>query len=176
MIRGVRLICLYGPESTGKTELAKRLANHFETTYVPEVARELISDNNFTAEDILRIGRAQTARVFEKIPTAHKVLFCDTDLITTQIYSRHYLHEVPDELFTLEKQVTYDHYFLFDVDVPWVSDGLRDLGDQRHEMFLIFKTELDKRKIPYTRVQGTYTQREKFLIDQVKTTFLGLPT
>lgn len=172
----MQLICFYGPESTGKTVLAKRLASHFLTTYVPEVARELISDNDFTTEDILRIGRAQTARVFEKVRMANKVLFCDTDLITTQIYCRHYLHEVPDELFALEEQVAYDHYFLFDVDVPWVSDGLRDLGDQRHALFQIFKTELEKRKVPYTMVQGTYAQREKFLIDQVRTTFLGLPT
>lgn len=176
MIRGVQLFCFYGPESTGKTVLAKRLARLFETTYVPEVARELISNNDFTTDDILRIGRAQTARVFEKSLMANKVLFCDTDLITTQLYARHYLHEVPDELLVLEKQVTYDRYFLFDIDVPWVPDGLRDLADQRQAMFQLFKTELDKRQIPYTMVQGTYAQREKFLIDQVRTTFRGLPT
>lgn len=176
MINGVQLICFYGPESTGKTVLAKRLARHFATTYVPEVARELISNNNFTTDDILRIGRAQTARVFEKSLMANKVLFCDTDLITTQIYSCHYLQDVPAELFILEKQVEYDHYFLFDIDVPWVADGLRDLKDQRHAMFQVFKRELDKRKVPYTIVQGTYAEREKFLIDQVRTTFLGLPT
>lgn len=176
MMGGVKLICFYGPESTGKTELAKRLASLFETTYVPEVARELLSGNDFTREDILRVGRAQTARVLEKGKVANKVLFCDTDLITTQIYARHYLHEVPEELFILEKQVTYDHYFLFDIDVPWIPDGLRDLGNQRHAMLHIFRTELDKRKIPYTMVQGTYLQRERFLIDQVRTTFLGLPT
>lgn len=155
------LICLYGPESTGKSEMAKRLAARFHTVYVPEVAREMISSNDFNREDIIAIGREQTARVFEKLKTANKVLFCDTDLITTQIYSRQYLQVVPPILYQLESMIQYDYYFLFDVDVPWVEDGLRDLGEKRSEMFQVFKTELERRKIPYTLVTGNWQQREE---------------
>jgi HTH-type transcriptional repressor of NAD biosynthesis genes len=143
--------------------MAKRLAEIFNTDYVPEVARELITSNDFTVEDIIKIGHAQTERVLEKTKTANKVLFCDTDIITTQIYSRHYLNTVPEVLYELEVKVHYDHYFLFDIDVPWMADGLRDLGHQRAEMLQIFKQELEKRKLPYTIVQGSFEQRENFV-------------
>lgn len=163
----VRLICLYGPESTGKSTLARRLAERYHTWYVPEVAREMISSNQFTADDIVRIAREQTARVLTAVKSANRVLFCDTDVITTAIYSDTYLSVVPGELSELEKEVRYDQYFLFDVDIAWVADGLRDLGGKREEMFARFKAELDRRKIPYILVSGSYEAREQLIADYV---------
>ena len=164
----ILLFCLYGPESTGKSEMAKRLAARYKTDFVPEVARELITSNHFNREDIIEIGRKQTERIFQKQKTASKILFCDTDLITTQIYSRHYLKVVPPVLYQLESMVQYDHYFLFDTDVPWVADGLRDLHTQRQQMFDIFKDELDKRKIAYTVVSGDWQSREEIIIKTLR--------
>ena len=140
----------------------------FETTFVPEVARELITSNSFTRDDVIHIGRAQTNRVLETMPLANKVLFCDTDLITTQIYAKQYLGEAPELLFKLEEMIQYDHYFLFDIDVPWVADGMRDLIHKREEMYDVFKKELLKRKIPFTVVKGTYEEREKFLEERIR--------
>ncbi|MBY0436458.1 MAG: AAA family ATPase [Cyclobacteriaceae bacterium] len=157
----VKKICFYGPESTGKSTLAEKLARDFDTEFVPEVSREFITSNDFTIEDILKIGQAQTQRVLQKLQTANKFLFCDTDLITTQIYCRHYLHQVPTALSEWEKQITYDKYLLFDIDVAWVADGLRDLGHRRQEMFDVFKHELDIRKLPFTLISGNYQQREQ---------------
>lgn len=156
----VKLICFYGPESTGKSTLTKRLAEYYQTEFVPEVARELITSNDFTVDDIVKIGHAQTQRVLEKTKTANKILFCDTDVITTQIYSRHYLGVVPEVLRELEKLVRYDLYLLFDIDVPWVSDGLRDLPEKRQEMHRIFKEELVKRGLPFIEISGDYAARE----------------
>lgn len=165
MHNNIKLICFYGPESTGKSFMAKKMAENYQTHFVPEVARELITTNNFNREDIIAIGRTQTERVFELTKKANKILFCDTDLITTQIYSRVYLKVVPPILYQLEKMVTYDLYFLFDIDVPWVSDGLRDLGDteKRKEMYNIFKSELDSRGIHYVNVTGDWHEREKII-------------
>jgi HTH-type transcriptional regulator, transcriptional repressor of NAD biosynthesis genes len=139
--------------------MAKQMAEHYQTEYVPEVAKELITSNNFTADDIIRIGHAQTNRVKEKIKTAKRFLFCDTDLITTQIYSRHYLGVVPPVLYELEKEIHYDCYFLFDIDVAWVSDGLRDLGHRREEMMQVFKSALNSRKLPFVLVCGNWEER-----------------
>jgi HTH-type transcriptional regulator, transcriptional repressor of NAD biosynthesis genes len=164
----VKKICLYGPESTGKSTMAAQLAELYNTTFVPEVARELIASNDFTVEDIVRIGRAQTDRVIKKAKTANKFLFCDTDVITTQIYSRHYLNVIPEELYRLENAVTYHHYFLFDIDTPWVADGLRDLGDKRQEMYKIFEDELIKRNISYSRVHGNWSERLNFITCELK--------
>jgi nicotinamide mononucleotide transporter len=165
--QAIRLICLYGPESTGKSTMARRLAERYNTAYVPEVAREMISSNQFTADDIVRIGREQTSRVLTLSSKANHVLFCDTDLITTAIYSDTYLHQVPGELAELEKKVHYDQYFLFDIDVPWVADGLRDLGNKREEIFARFKSELDRRKISYILLSGSYESRERAIVDYV---------
>ncbi|HPW64307.1 MAG TPA: AAA family ATPase [Cyclobacteriaceae bacterium] len=163
----VKKICFYGPESTGKSVMAKQLAAYYQTEFVPEVAREIVSSNEFTINEIIKIGYAQTERIIDKAKTANKILFCDTDLITTQIYCRHYLGEVPDVLYELEKKITYDQYFLFDIDVPWVGDGMRDLGDSRQVMFEIFKQELEIRKISYLLVKGDYKERERFLKSEV---------
>ena len=100
---------------------------------------------------------------FEKVKTANKILFCDTDLITTQIYSQTYLHRVPGILYELERQVQYDLYFLFDIDMPWVADGLRDLANERREMYFVFKDELVKRKIPFINVRGNHEEREEIV-------------
>ncbi len=169
MINNVLLVCLYGPESTGKTVMAQHLAQRYQTTWVPEVAREFLSSNRFSREDIINIGRAQTERVFKQVRKANRILFCDTDLITTQIYSRHYLGVVPPVLYELEKMITYDRYFLFDIDVPWVPDGLRDLGseNQRFKMFETFKAELDRRGLEYLIVQGTWQAREHMVTTEV---------
>lgn len=165
MIGTTKIVCLYGSESTGKSFMAKKLAEKYHTEFVPEVARELLTSNEFTEDDIIKIGYAQIDRINLKLKTANKILFCDTDTITTQLYSQHYLKVVPPVLHELEKQIQYDHYFLFDVDVPWVADGLRDLGAKRKEMFEFFKAALDQRNISYTLVQGDWTTRERTITD-----------
>ena len=159
----VKKICFYGPESTGKSTMARQLAEIYDTEFVPEVAKEIITSNDFTVDEIIRIGYAQTERVNEKLKTANKILFCDTDLITTEIYSKKYLGGVPEALFELEKKMHYGLYFLFDIDVPWVADGLRDLENQREEMLKIFEEELIKRKIAFIRVRGNWAERQEII-------------
>ncbi len=159
----VKLICFYGPESTGKSTMAKHFAELYQTEFVPEVAREMVTSNDFTIDDIIKIGHAQTERIKEKLKTATQLLFCDTDIITTQIYSKKYLGLIPEILFELEKKIHYDRYFLFDIDVPWVADGLRDLNNQRDEMIKIFEDELIKRKIIFIRVNGNWKEREEII-------------
>lgn len=165
----VKKICFYGSESTGKSFMAQKMAHVYKTEFVPEVARELITSNEFTEADIIKIGYAQLDRISEKLKTANKILFCDTDTITTQIYSQHYLKIVPPVLYELEKQIQYDHYFLFDIDVPWVADHLRDLGNEREKMFLMFKEALDVQNIPYQLVSGDYQQREALIRERIDT-------
>jgi HTH-type transcriptional regulator, transcriptional repressor of NAD biosynthesis genes len=164
----VKKICFYGPESTGKSTMAATMAKRFNTEFVPEVAREMLITNNFSIDDIIRIGKAQTQRVHEKLATANKFLFCDTDLITTQIYSQHYLGTVPPILVDLEKEVKYDIYFFMDIDTDWIPDGLRDLGHLRHEMFHIFKRALEERNIQYIFLTGSREKKEEIVINTIK--------
>lgn len=163
----VKRICLNGPESTGKSVMTKNIADHFNTSFVPEVAREMITSNEFSVEDIIRIGQAHYERIISETTHANKILICDTDAITTQIYAEHYLGTIPPILFEFEKKVSFQQYFLFDVDVPWVADGLRDLGHARQQMFETFKQQLELRGIDYILVQGDWETRKKIVIDHI---------
>ncbi|MBM3177609.1 MAG: ATP-binding protein [Bacteroidetes bacterium] len=157
------VVCFFGPESTGKTTMAKKMALEFNAEWVPEVSREMIDSNQFTIEDIIRIGKAQTERMLKASTGGNRLIICDTDLITTQLYSAHYLGIVPAVLHELEKRVRIDQYFLFNTDVPWVADGLRDLGDQREKMMKVFSEALTARNIQAIPVVGDYDQRTEIV-------------
>ena len=157
----VKKICFYGPESTGKSTLAKKMAAHYNTGFVPEAARDILISNDFGEKEIIAIGKLQHQYIQEKIKTANKLLFCDTDAITTQIYAQHYLGKVPQEIYELEKLTTYNLYLLLDIDTPWIADPLRDQGHRRTEMMRIFREELERRNIEYVLISGTYAEREK---------------
>jgi HTH-type transcriptional repressor of NAD biosynthesis genes len=163
----LKKICFYGPESTGKSTMAKLMAAQYQTEYVHEAARDILDSNEFSAEDIIRIAVTQDQYIFTKSKTARKILFCDTDVLTTQIYARHYLGFIPEILFELEKKTSYDLYFLMDIDAPWLEDPLRDLGKRRKKMMNIFKAELDKRNISYVLIQGNYNEREQKVMQEV---------
>lgn len=162
-------VCLYGPESVGKTILSHQLAVHFQTVVAHEVARDELTSNEFDVGKIIEIGKKQTELVKQQQQVANKVLFCDTDVITTQIYSRHYFGKVPQELMELEKEISYDLYCLLNIDTPWIADSLRDFGHRRAEMFAVFKGELDKRNIPYLLIEGTWKERFEKVREQVET-------
>lgn len=152
-------VCFYGPESTGKTTLAQEMANRFHTVFVPEVSREILDSNNFTLQDIERVGKAQTERIKASEQDANRLLICDTDILTTRIYSIQYLGTAPELLDDLEKEIRFDRYYLFNIDVPWVEDGLRDLGQQREHMMEMFRRELQHRGIIPFEVTGDYAHR-----------------
>lgn len=161
-------ICLYGPESVGKTTLARKLADHYHTVYVPEVARDLITSNELTTEDYARIAVAQAEAMRQTELLANRVLICDTDLLTTQLYATIYGVDHPTILDQLAAQEEFDAYFLLNTDVPWVADRLRDLGHRRPELFALFKKALRERGRTYTLVSGTdYAERMAMVIREI---------
>ena len=163
MNTGIIKVCFFGPESTGKTTMAAEMAKRFQTLFVTEVSREILDSNTFTTDDIIRVGRAQTERILELEKKVSRLLICDTDILTTRIYSEHYLGTYPPELDELEQLVSFDRYFLFDIDVPWVADGLRDLGDQREYIMELFRNALTQRSINPVTVRGTYAERAEMV-------------
>ncbi len=73
----VKRVCIFGPESTGKSTLARDLAVHFQTVYVSEFARGLLDPQQgiCTAGDIPLIARGQAAAEDALARQANKVLF-----------------------------------------------------------------------------------------------------
>lgn len=159
-------VVLYGPESTGKTTLSQMLAAHFETEWVPEFAREFLQEKwNKEQEicdmdDILPIARGQMELENLKAKKAKKVLFCDTNLLETAVYSKAYFNGYCDpKLLKHALKAHYHLYFLTYIDLPWVEDDLRDRPRQREQMFAKFKKPLDDYGKPYFILQGDLQER-----------------
>lgn len=157
----VRRVCLFGPESTGKTTLARRLADHFETVWVPEYARTLIelTDGEVDHDDMLRIARGQCASEDALAEQANRLLFCDTDPLLTTIWSDVLFGDCADSILRRAERRSYDLYLLLDADVPWVDDVARFTPDQRADFFGRCREALDHRARPYRIIRGGWEER-----------------
>ncbi len=167
-------VVLFGPESTGKTTLAKALAKHYNTTWVPEFAREYLESKWYKSqeicapEDIFPIAVGQMKLENEALKRANTFLFCDTTLLSTQVYSEAYFDGWCDKnVVQANKENRYDVYFLTDIDVPWEEDLLRDRPNQREEMFQKFASCLTKRNLTYTLLNGSHEERMKCAIEKL---------
>lgn len=159
-------VVLYGPESTGKTTLSKMLAAHFKTEWVPEYSREYLQakwdreQEICDMDDIIPIAKGQMELENQIAKQANKVLFCDTNLLETAVYSKVYFDEYCDpSLLKHALKAHYDLYFLTYIDTPWVEDDLRDKPHQRDFMFARFKKPLDDFDKPYCILQGSLEER-----------------
>ena len=153
-----RRICLTGPECTGKSTLAARLAREFDTVWVPEYAREyaIAHGNTLTADDVEPIARGQI-ELLERAP-ARAIL--DTDLISTVVYARHYYGACPTWIEDEARRRRADLYLLLDTDVAWQPDPARDTGgDAREDLFDAFRAALDELETKWEIVSGNWEER-----------------
>lgn len=157
----VKRVCLFGPESTGKSTLARKLATHFHTVAVPEYARTHIEHHNGRLElsDIPLIARGQMAVEDALMYNANRVVFCDTDLITTTIWSDWMFRSCPAWIHHEAEKRNYDLYLLNDVDIPWIEDQVRYLPEERVSFFERCRQELETRNRPYHVVSGSWSER-----------------
>ena len=80
-------IVIIGPESTGKSTLCEALANHYQTTWVPEYAREYLLKHgtDYRYEDLLTIAKGQLA-LEDLHAAAQPLLFIDTDMYVMKVW------------------------------------------------------------------------------------------
>jgi NadR type nicotinamide-nucleotide adenylyltransferase len=157
----VKRVCVFGPESTGKSTLTRRLAEHFQTVAVPEYARTLLEaqSGQLSADDIPRIARGQIASEEALARSSNRVLICDTDVLTTTIWSEMLYGTCPSWVRDEAERRRYDLYLLTDVDVPWVLDPVRYLPDNRADFLRVCEEQLRQRGRPYVKLSGSWEKR-----------------
>jgi len=159
-------ICLFGPESTGKSTLSRKLSQHYNSSFIPEFARDYLQElwdteqKTCRPKDLLPIATGQMQLENEAVKKEEIILFCDTDLLTTKVYSEAYYDNwCPEILTKYALENTYDLYLLTYIDTPWTADDLRDRPEQRTEMFMHFQNALTHNNKPFILLKGSLEER-----------------
>ncbi|MEO7103198.1 MAG: ATP-binding protein [Gemmatimonadaceae bacterium] len=154
-------VVLTGSESTGKSVLARELADYYGAELAPEFVREfaLAVGRDIRLEDTDEIVRGQIALEDEHSSRATRLLIQDTDLLSTVVYSGHYYNYCAPWIIQAARQRRPDLYLLLDIDVPWVPDGVRDREKYREEIQRLFHGAVAASGSPYVPISGSWEQR-----------------
>jgi HTH-type transcriptional regulator, transcriptional repressor of NAD biosynthesis genes len=162
-------ISVIGAESTGTTTLARDLAAHCHTVWVPEYGREYCEKLQAAGVDLwtyqwrsaefTEIARKQQEMENDLARAANRILICDTDVLATGIWHERYLRASSPEVEAIAAAHRHDLYLLTDCDLPFVQDGLRDGETIRQWMTRRFEEVLTERDLPWVKISGLGEQR-----------------
>lgn len=130
-----RKVLITGPESCGKTTLTRKLAKVYCSSWSEELGRDYQHDvvggngDLFDLEDFNRIAHLQYEQDLQALRSANKVCFFDTDAVVTAFFSQVFLGEVASRVESFIDPAKYDLVIALKPTVPWVADGMRELGE-----------------------------------------------
>lgn len=157
----IKKVAVVGPESTGKSFLSKKLADHFHTIWVPEYAREYLDrlDRSYEKDDLLEIAKGQKRNEELLQKKANRLLICDTNLIVIKIWSDVKYGSCDEWIKAEVKNGHYDHHLLMYIDLPWEYDPYREHPHMREFLFNKYEHELKSLDAPFTIIKGNYEER-----------------
>lgn len=154
---------IIGPESTGKTALAQKLAEAYKTLWVPEYAREYLTNlgRPYVQSDLLEIAQGQIDSVKAARKKANRILFIDTDIHVIKVWSD-YKYGNCDPWITQKLEMNAcDVYLLTYHDIPYEDDPLRENPDDRDALFDMYENLVTNRKLSYMVMKGPLEARVK---------------
>lgn len=154
-------IVITGSESTGKTDLARKLGTHFTAPVSAEFVRGYAASRREALDfaDHGPIAHGQMAAEDAAIARARNVVILDTDLVSTVVYCEHYFGRCPAWIVEAARTRAGTMYLLLAPDVPWIADGVRDRGDRRDEMHQLFVNKLRSLDLPFVEISGPWDER-----------------
>jgi NadR type nicotinamide-nucleotide adenylyltransferase len=156
-------VVLFGPESVGKTTLARDLAQTFKTAWVPEYGRTydcFHPPETWSSTDFNAIAQRHTALRQAVSLTAGPILFEDTDPLLTAVWEQMLTGRQETDL--LHSTPLADLYLLLTHDVPWQDDGSRYFGDQRRDIFMnLCRDTLAQRGATVCEISGPWHDRQR---------------
>jgi HTH-type transcriptional regulator, transcriptional repressor of NAD biosynthesis genes len=163
-VNAVKRVVIIGSESSGTTTLARALAAHYHTVWVPEYGRTYSEGRQYCGEpwrsDEFTFIAIEQARMEDALAAlANKVLICDTDPFATAIWHERYLGQPSGAVREIAASCTYDLYIVTDVNIPFVPDDIRDGESFREWMQGRFVEELSKIATPMIVVSGPHEER-----------------
>ena len=175
-------IVVTGPESSGKTLLAKELAERLELDWVPEFARYYVAHlgRPYIQKDLKTIYAGQ--QVWEKwwlqktastSPTL-PALVCDTDWTVLRIWEK-YGYQTPSVLPAAHAWESAGHtfYLLCSPDFPWQHDPLREHPEERWQLFELYRELLLERQLPHLVLRGNHKSRLEQAVREVRSQLLS---
>ncbi len=167
----VRRVVVVGAESTGTTTIARALAGHFETSWVPEYGRELterklaalgptasVVDVRWDEADFVEVADRQEAAANLAAGSSGPLLICDTDARATAIWEERYLGKSSNKVRDAARWP--DLYLLTGHEgVPFEQDGLRDGEHVREWMTGRFRDILATAPVPVIELAGSPEER-----------------
>ena len=167
-----------GPESTGKTTLAKQLSNNFNIPLVEEFAVTYLTATKgiYSYRDLLKIAKGQIEEENKAIKISNKnTIILDTDLITIKIWSKVKFGKISRWIMKTIRERQYDHYLLCYPDIPWEYNPFRENPNDRDILFELYKKELKKYGKDFTIIKGSQDRRFELAVDIIKQKYIILP-
>ena len=188
-------VAVIGPESTGKSTLCELLAQHYNTQWCPEFAREflLTHGTDYTYDDLLYIAKGQLAMEDEYVQSTvdgqrttvnsdspftiyhSPLLFIDTEMYVMKVWCEFVFGKCHRWVLDQIIERKYDLYLLCNTDLPWVKDELREYPDlkTRDQLYHIYKDIMINQSTPWVDISGYYDERLQKAIKAVDQLMAG---
>ena len=162
------LVSIVGPESTGKTTLAKELARMYRGVWLPEYAREYLSDTRYSEDEVHIVAREQLNRELDFVSAAPRFGVFDTDGVVLRIWFAEKFGHVPTYIHRHLESQTERCYLLTYPDLPWEFDPQRESKLDLVRLFELYEQALTELGFDYRIIKGRGHERTQCAVEALQ--------